>query len=193
MTVLLGSLPAGGKSFAIVQPLSDDLRPEERAAHAAAEAKIGGSAAAGRELFYDDAEPEECAICHTYRGRGGTIGPDLTGMSDRSPDEILERITKPRSAGEGRYVTVVLTTRDGQRYVGIKRDENKERIRVYDASSMPPVSRAFQKSDIVEVNVLDRSVMPADYASRYSQKQLLDLVAFLKLGAPIPKINNDPN
>ena len=46
--------------------------------------------------------------------------------------------------------------------------------------SLPAVLRTVQKSDVVKVESRDESVMPKDYASIYTMKQLLDLVAFLK-------------
>ena len=46
--------------------------------------------------------------------------------------------------------------------------------------ALPPVSRAFLKSEVDKTEKLKTSVMPDYYGTRYSRKQLLDLVAFLK-------------
>ncbi|MGH9835673.1 MAG: c-type cytochrome [Blastocatellia bacterium] len=141
---------------------------------------LRGDAEAGRSLFFDSAELQNCRVCHTVQDRGGKVGPDLTALANRSPREILQSIVAPHSRIDEKYVTIVITTRGGERYAGVKRDENETMIRLYDTSSIPPVSRAFAKSEVAQVEKLNTSAMPGDYASRYSFKQLLDLVSFLK-------------
>ena len=141
---------------------------------------IRGDVEAGRAIFFDSAETQNCRVCHTAQNRGGRIGPDLTELAARPPREILRSIVAPHAAIEERYATITITTRAGENFTGVKRDENETTIRLYDTSSLPPVSRAFLKSDVAKTERLNTSAMPADYASKYSFKQLLDLVSFLK-------------
>jgi putative heme-binding domain-containing protein len=141
---------------------------------------IRGDVEAGRALFFDSAEIQNCRVCHTLQNRGGRVGPDLTGLAGKPPREILRSIVAPHAAIEERYATISITTRAGEKFTGVKRDENETTIRLYDTSTLPPVSRAFLKSDVAKTERLNTSVMPADYASKYSLKQLLDLVSFLK-------------
>jgi putative heme-binding domain-containing protein len=152
-------------------------------------ADLRGDAEAGRLLFFDSAEIQNCRVCHTVQDRGGKVGPDLTALANRSPREILQSIVAPHSRIDEKYITVVITTRSGERFAGVKRDENETMIRLYDTSSLPPVSRAFAKSEVAKVEKLNTSAMPADYASRYSFKQLLDLVSFLKSADPARPAN----
>jgi hypothetical protein len=70
--------------------------------------------------------------------------------------------------------------KNGDKLLGIKKDEDDESMRVYDTTELPAVLRTVQKSEIVKVESGDQSVMPKDYASIYTIKQLLDLVTFLK-------------
>ncbi len=37
-----------------------------------------GNAARGKDLFYGDAN---CSLCHMVEGKGGRVGPDLTGVA----------------------------------------------------------------------------------------------------------------
>ena len=70
---------------------------------------------------------------------------------------------------------------------GIKAGETEDAVRFYDTSSLPPILRTIPKTDIVETQPHDSSVMPSDYASRLTLQQLLDIVSFLKSstgGAP---------
>jgi putative heme-binding domain-containing protein len=141
---------------------------------------IRGDVEAGRTLFFDSAETQNCRACHTAQNRGGSVGPDLTGLAGKPPREILRSIVAPHAAIEERYATITVTTRDGEKFTGVKRDENEKMIRIYDTSTLPPVSRAFLKSEAPKIERLNTSAMPVDYASKYSLKQLLDLVSFLK-------------
>jgi putative heme-binding domain-containing protein len=140
---------------------------------------IRGDIEAGRTLFFDSAETRNCRVCHTAQDRGGRVGPDLTSLAGKSPREILRSIVAPHVAIEDKYATITVTTRDGEKFTGVKRDEDATTIRIYDTSTLPPVSRAILKSG-AKIERLNTSVMPADYASKYSLKQLLDLVSFLK-------------
>jgi putative heme-binding domain-containing protein len=141
---------------------------------------IRGDVEAGRALFFDSAAIQNCRVCHTSQNRGGRVGPDLTELAGKPPREILRSIVAPHAAIEERYATITITTRAGEKFTGVKRDENETTIRIYDTSTLPPVSRAFPKSDVAKTERLNTSAMPADYASKYSLKQLLDLVSFLK-------------
>jgi len=145
---------------------------------------IRGDAAAGRALFFDATQEKSCGACHTFQGRGGKLGPDLSQVGNQTARELLQSIIFPRATVDPAYATLALTTREGERVVGLKRDEDDEVIRLYDLSSLPPVSRAFPKSQVVKVEKLNTSAMPGDYAARYSLKQLLDLITFLKSAGP---------
>jgi putative heme-binding domain-containing protein len=141
---------------------------------------IRGDVEAGRALFFDSAEIQNCRVCHTAHDRGGRVGPDLTEIAGKPPREILRSIVAPHAAIEERYATIMITTRAGEKFTGVKRDENETTIRIYDTSTLPPVSRAVLKSEALKIERLNTSAMPADYASKYSLKQLLDLISFLK-------------
>lgn len=141
---------------------------------------IRGDVEAGRSLFFDSAETHNCRACHTEQNRGGHVGPDLAGLAGKPPREILQSIVAPHAAIEERYATITITTRAGEKFTGVKCDENETMIKLYDTSTLPPVSRAFLKTDVAKTVQLNTSAMPADYASKYSFKQLLDLVSFLK-------------
>ncbi|MEO6725349.1 MAG: c-type cytochrome [Blastocatellia bacterium] len=142
--------------------------------------ELMGDAAAGRALFFGANETTNCRVCHTVVGIGGKVGPDLTGLAAKPANEILQSITAPHAAVDEKYAAVTITLKDGSHFTGVKRDEDETTIRLYDTSSLPPVSRAFLKSEVAKTEKLKTSAMPADYGAKYSRKQLLDLVGFLK-------------
>jgi len=141
---------------------------------------LAGDAKSGRSSFFDSGVPYNCAVCHKLGGEGGSIGPDLAGSAARSPRELLASIVMPGKARDPKYQTVTVTLKNGDKVTGIKKEEDADSIRIYDAVELPPVLRTVQKSDVAKTEQLEQPVMPADYGSRYTLKQLLDLIAFIK-------------
>ncbi len=150
---------------------------------------LRGDASAGRELFFDATQTQNCRVCHTVGGIGGKIGPDLSNIANKPARDILQSIAAPHAVIADKYATIAITMRDGARFIGVKRDEDEKIVRLYDTSTLPPVSRAFVKAEILKTEKLSTSAMPGDYAARYSLKQLLDLVSFLKSGDPAKAVS----
>ncbi len=62
-------------------------------------AKTTGDAAHGKALFYGDGN---CSMCHMVEGKGGRMGPDLTGVGgSRTREAMIESIRDPPAAGLG--------------------------------------------------------------------------------------------
>jgi putative heme-binding domain-containing protein len=144
--------------------------------------ELMGDAAAGRALFFGSSSEPGCIVCHSIGGHGGKIAPDLSEIAAKPAKEILQSISEPNANVDGKYSTLELTLKNGNRFTGVKRDEDAATIRLYDTSSLPPISRSFLKTDIAKIETLKTSAMPADYTTKLSRKQLLDLVGFLKTG-----------
>lgn len=142
--------------------------------------ELMGDAAAGRSLFFDPVQTNSCRVCHSIGGRGGKIGPDLGEVASKPAKDILQSISEPNAHLDSKYASLAVTLKDGSKVTGVKRDEDATTIRLYDTSSLPPISRSFLKADIVKTEMLKTSAMPGDYATKLSRKQLLDLVGFLK-------------
>lgn len=152
------------------------------------EAQIGGNAAQGRSIFFDDTEPANCGVCHTFQGEGGSVGPDLTGLASKPPDEILRSILRRDTVVEPKYATLEVATRDGQRYMGVERDETRKCSGCTTLLPCRLCLARFSKSNIVKVETLKGSVMAGDYGEKYSRKDFLDLITYLKAGGPNPNL-----
>jgi putative heme-binding domain-containing protein len=149
-----------------------------------ASSSITGSAQAGKSLFFDSSQSRSCHNCHSFQGEGTSIGPDLSKVGSRSPRELVLSIILPHDVKDPSYSTLKLTLRSGDKIAGIKKEDDAESIRIYDATELPAVLRTIQKAEVVRVESVNESIMPKDYASVYTMKQLLDLVTFLKSSEP---------
>ena len=148
-------------------------------------AALRGNASSGERVFFDAAQTHSCQVCHSIRGRGARVGPDLAvTLKGKTPREIFEKIViVPHRSVDPAYANVAIVTRAGERLIGVKGEETADGVRFYETSVLPPKVLMIAKTDIASSKPLTGSAMPSDYASRLPLQQLLDLVAFLKLRA----------
>ncbi|AWT59431.1 MAG: hypothetical protein DF168_00620 [Candidatus Moanabacter tarae] len=143
-------------------------------------AKIVGNSGRGRELFFNVMDDMNCAVCHRIEDKGASIGFGLIRIADNSPRQIFRDIVLPSQRVEeaGRLSSLVM--KDGEEFKVLMVGESPTRLRVFDISSFPPVTRSVKKEEIRSLMATGRSAMPDSYAHRYTLQQLLDLVAFIK-------------
>ena len=56
-------------------------------------------------------------------GRAGASGPDLSGINNKTKEELLTSILNPSFAIEPRFVNYIVTTKDGRMYDGVIANE----------------------------------------------------------------------
>src|SRR5262245_29991361 len=141
----------------------------------ASENKVPGDPEAGERIFRSS--QIGCANCHSIRGQGGHIGPDLTSIGNRPlaviKDAVLKRSRDLYLLGaEG----VTVTLNNGQVIQGVARNRSNFSLQVVDASGS---LHLISMSDVKELAISERSLMPNDYQKRLSPKEIDDLLAFL--------------
>ncbi len=118
-----------------------------------------------------------CVRCHSIDSRGGSLGPDLSGIGlKRTPESLRLSIIDPNADISREYLTLVITTKQNQRIEGICLNEDDISIQVRDTEGSP---RSFLKSNLSEVQREERSLMPS-YASKLSAKEIESLVEYLR-------------
>ena len=169
------SAPEPGQTTDVPEPLPEGGK---------ARAGLTGEPDRGRELFFDAADDLNCAQCHRTRGMGAEVGPDLSGLADRPARQILRDIVLPGARLSSRPALFELTTVAGERLMVLKAGEQEQRIRFYDVTALPPVRRTLRRNQVESLEPQPGSPMPGTYGQRYTLKQLLDLISFLKAGGP---------
>ena len=130
-----------------------------------------GSPQAGNELFFGKAS---CSQCHMASGVGGFLGSDLsTYARGRSVAEIRTAVTQPAS---DRGKAVLVTANDGAQFEGIVRNEDNFSLQL---QTRDGAFHFFDKSGVRHIEHQPQPIMPTDYASRLSAKELDDLVSYL--------------
>ena len=138
------------------------------------ETPVTGDASAGRALYFGKAL---CSTCHMIKGQGGFIALDLTTYGrSRSADAILQAITAPDNpfAPSSRVVSVI--TRTGLKLTGVLRYQDNFNVALQTEDGR---YHLLARSDLTDVHYTDHSLMPRDYGTRLTPKELNDLVSFL--------------
>ncbi len=137
---------------------------------------LPGDAERGKEIFF---ARTGCSACHMVAGSGGFIASDLSGFArTHSAAEIRTAITRP--GGNIERPSVVATTRDGQKYAGRVRNEDNFSLQL---QTLDGAFHFLAKSDLERVEPDPQALMPTDYGSTLSRKELDDLVSYLIVSA----------
>jgi putative membrane-bound dehydrogenase-like protein len=131
----------------------------------------------GRALF-----ERTCASCHVLYGEGGTIGPDLTGSNRANLDYLLFNVLNPDGDVPEAYRLVVVTSRDGRTYSGtvVAETDRLLTLRVVGQDAV-----VLNKADIQSREATAASMMPAGLFERLTDREVIDLVAYLRVVEPI--------
>jgi cytochrome c oxidase cbb3-type subunit 3 len=150
-----------------------------------------GDVARGSSLFNGTAA---CSTCHMINGKGGRLGPDLTGTgSARSIDYLVESVRNPnRRLAQGiseamkefsqEYETANVVIADGTKIQGVVLNEDSFTLQMMDSREQ---IHLFDKDTLKSFEKTRESMMPAYDTKTLSDKDLQDIVAYmLSVSAP---------
>jgi putative heme-binding domain-containing protein len=136
-----------------------------------------------------------CSLCHTMRGEGGKVGPDLTNLIYRDYDSVLRDIREPSAAINPEHVGYSIKKKDGSELAAVWIAENATSVTFAQLSGQ---LIDIPRSDIAEQKQLPISLMPAGLDQALTATQLRDLMSYLLIppfepaplmipGAPAPR------
>ncbi len=137
---------------------------------------LAGNVERGRKVFDDN-----CAKCHMPRKQGGRVGPDLSGINNKTKEELVTSILNPSYSIEPRYTNYVITTKDGRMHDGVIANETPTIITLRGGSEES--DDVILRSNVTEVRASSISLMPEDLESSINKQQMADLIAYLR-GTP---------
>jgi putative heme-binding domain-containing protein len=131
-----------------------------------------GNADNGERIFW-----ASCGGCHTFNGRGGPLGPELSRIAQSQSRELLTRaLREPNASIPDGYKPVTIVTRDGQRVRGVRKSEDAFSIQMMDEGGH---LRGYLKSGVRDIVHETNSLMPVFGPDRLSDGDLADVLAFL--------------
>lgn len=138
----------------------------------ALEAVPNADLARGESLF-----KSTCATCHRLKGKGGSMGPDLSRIAAiRSKDLLASAIRDPSALIASRYKPITLILNDGTRLSGTLKSEDAFSIQIMSDDQQLRGYRMSQLRDIIRET---ESLMPKFDASVLSETDLNNLLGYL--------------
>ncbi len=140
--------------------------------------ELTGNAVAGRILYFGKAQ---CSSCHMVMtagvGEGGFIASDLTGYgANHAAGAIKHAIVQPDTLLDPASRAVEVETKTGQKLRGVVRSEDNFNLELQTEDGR---YHFLTRSSLAGVNYKPYSLMPRDYGTRLTSKELDDLVSFL--------------
>ncbi|HVM86942.1 MAG TPA: hypothetical protein VMT76_02055 [Puia sp.] len=124
-----------------------------------------------------------CSTCHTMRGEGGTIGPDLTQLGTRfSYKDMLVAIVDPSKTISDQFAAKVFYLKDGSSVIGRLMNEDADKYYISQNPFAPQSLREIAKKDVLRTRLSEISVMLPGLINRLNAEELKDLLAYLKAG-----------
>jgi putative heme-binding domain-containing protein len=145
---------------------------------------VPGDPQAGEQVFRGT--KAGCSNCHSIRGNGGRMGPDLTNVGASRPLALIKQaIVGPfqrlQMAGqEG----VSIRLQNGKEIHGLARNRNNFSLQVLDREGN---LHLVSMQNVEQLAISASSLMPDDYGRRLSAQELQNLYAFLARQALRPR------
>lgn len=133
----------------------------------------------GRRMFTVTA----CYKCHRFAGAGGIVGPDLTGAGRRFNNRnLLEAIIEPSKVISDQYQATTFVLESGKAVTGRVANLSGNRIMVIEDMLNPGRMTGVEVDQIEEKLLSETSMMPSGLLDTLTQREALDLIAYLKSG-----------
>ncbi len=141
-------------------------------------AKRHGNAENGRRILAASLKNEaQCLKCHTVRGVGGQVGPDLSMIGKKaSRENLIESILLPSKAIADQFLQWRIETKKGLDIQGLIVEETADSILLRDANAK---DYRIARSDIDTRTKSTVSIMPADIVAALTEDELIDLAEYL--------------
>ena len=117
-----------------------------------------------------------CGQCHKMFGRGGRLGPELTGSSRKDVEYLLINVLDPSATVSADYRMTLVATEDGRTISGLVDAESDTSLTISNVDG----EFVLDKSEVVARKTLDESMMPIGVVEKMPDGDVLDLVSYLQ-------------
>jgi putative membrane-bound dehydrogenase-like protein len=137
--------------------------------------RLQGDVARGKLAF-----EKTCAKCHMPQRQRSRLGPDLSGISSKTKEELLTAILNPSASIEPRFVNYIVMTKDGRMYDGILANETPGAVTLRGTSDEGDVTLLHR--NIAEIRGSTISLMPEELEKSLNRQGIADVIAYLQGG-----------
>ncbi|HEX2523521.1 MAG TPA: HEAT repeat domain-containing protein, partial [Terriglobia bacterium] len=137
--------------------------------------QVPGDVARGKQAF-----EKTCAKCHMPQRQRARLGPDLSGISSKTKQELLTAILNPSASIEPRFVNYIVMTKDGRMFDGILANETPGAVTLRGTSDEGDIT--LLRRNIGEIRASTISLMPEELEKTLNHQALADVIAYLQGG-----------
>ena len=131
-----------------------------------------GDPVKGKQVFQ-----KACFTCHKTKGIGFDVGPPLSDVAIKPTEALLTDILDPNRMVEDRWSSYQIELKDGSAKFGIIASEDSDNIIL----KLPGgASETIPRSDVKKITSNGMSLMPVGLEGIISEKEMSDLISFLK-------------
>jgi len=123
-----------------------------------------------------------CASCHKLYGRGGEVGPDLTGAGRDNLAYLLENLIDPSASVSVDFRMVVVAMKDGRVLNGLVRSRTDRTLTLQTQTE----TLTLDRREVEETRPSPLSLMPEGLLDPLSKTEVRDLTAYLMHGTQVP-------
>jgi putative heme-binding domain-containing protein len=124
-----------------------------------------------------------CARCHTMKGEGGNVGPDLTQIGTRfSAKDLWEAIVEPSKSISDQYAATQFQLKNGQSMLGKIVNQDEDFYYVSQNPYAPDFLVKMPKKNVASKQYASVSVMLPGLVNPLNEEELKDLMAYLLAG-----------
>lgn len=131
----------------------------------------------GREVY-----SRTCQNCHSLFGKGGTLGPELTGSNRHQLEYLLSNILDPSALVGQDYRATLVWMNDGRFYNGLLRSETSSSLTLENERERI----TLDKAEIEQRQLAPNSLMPEGQLDTLSFEEVRDLLAYLQSPVQTP-------
>jgi putative heme-binding domain-containing protein len=117
-----------------------------------------------------------CSACHKLGGIGNAVGPDLTALTDKSPQALLVGTIDPNRDVSEQYATFSVRLKNGGTLAGMITGESANGFTLRGVDGKP---QTVLRADIASLNPTGRSLMPEGLEAGLSPVEMANLLAFI--------------
>ena len=136
----------------------------------------------GEGLFMGSAG---CGTCHTLKGKGTAVGPDLTGIGRLAPAAIAMAARSTVT----QYVELI-KVKDGDTFPGYTASKDGDKVTIFDLSKSPAEKRVLAAAEYTKAGNDKWKHPPA--VNKIDNKDFADIVAYIRFAASGVKKAVDP-
>lgn len=132
---------------------------------------LRGDAGRGQAVFQ-----RACMTCHRVGNLGTDVGPAMSTIRHRRPDEIMTQILDPNREVGPNFMQYAVVLDDGRVVTGIIAEENATSITLKQAENR---RETVLRQNVEEISNTGQSLMPEGLEKTVSKQDMADLLAFL--------------